>query len=144
MDFVSLNINFISSLPLNLLYNNSKKNKEYAVNNIRIICPLAHNLNITISNLITRKISPFQKGRRDFLVAGGWDPHHTVLPNSLRRICLRLPRGSDSLPDCHSLPLGRSLRSLPPSYSPFGSITRSRMSVSTPITKKNSVAQMGN
>ena len=26
------------------------------------------------------------------------------LPNSLRRICLRSPRGSDSPPDCHSPP----------------------------------------
>ena len=46
----------------------------------------------------------------------GWDLNHMVLANSLRRICLRSPRGSDSPPDCHSLPLGRSLRSLPPGY----------------------------
>ena len=91
----------------------------------------------------TKKTSAHQTVCRGFWLRG-WDLNHTVLTNSLRRICLRSPRGSDSPPDCHSLPLGRSLRSLPPSYSPFGPITRSRMSVSTPITKKNSVAQMGN
>ena len=35
----------------------------------------------------------------------GWDLNLMVLPNSLRRIWLRSPRGSDSPPDCHSLPL---------------------------------------
>ena len=59
------------------------------------------------------------------LVAGaGFEP--TVLSNSLRRICLRSPHGSDSPLDCHSLPLGRSQSSLPSSYSPFGLITLGR------------------
>ena len=50
--------------------------------------------------------------------------HHAVLPTSLRRIRLRSPRGSDSHSGCHSIPLGRSLCSLPSSHSPFGLITR--------------------
>ena len=43
----------------------------------------------------------------------GWDLNLMVLTNSLRRICLRSPRGSDVPPAPHSLPLGRSLCSLP-------------------------------
>ena len=35
----------------------------------------------------------------------GRDLNLSVFPNSLRRIWLRSPRGSDSPPDCHSLPL---------------------------------------
>ena len=47
-----------------------------------------------------------------------WDLNLMFLTNSLPRICLRSPRGSVSPPDCLSLPLGRSLRSLPSSHSP--------------------------
>ncbi len=68
----------------------------------------------------------------------GWDLHLMALPNFLRKFRLRSPRGSDSPPDCHSIPLGRSLRSLPPSYSPFVLITRRPRNTTPPheIKKK--------
>ena len=60
-----------------------------------------------------------------------------VLTNSLWRICLRSPRGSDSPPDCHSLPLGRSLSLTTSGYSPFGLITRNVHVQFIHQTKKN-------
>ena len=68
-----------------------------------------------------KKISS-ERVRGIFLVAGvGFEPHGLAF--SLRRKCCGRFDGSDKPPACHSLP------SHPPSYSPFGLITRQVVSL---------------